>query len=323
MESAANGAIAATRPTLLSEFADRDLIQELLADKKSPATRRAYAGDLKHFFQTIASADPNPALIREFLGLDRFAATSLVLKYKSLLGDKSLAEATVNRRLAAIKSLVDYARKVGKCEWSLADVRGDKVKPYRDTTGVDVAALRRMLGIPKRETLAGKRDYALLRLLWENALRRGEVSRANLSDFEPESRKLRIFGKGRGQQAETISLSVRAVEALQEWLAAYGTSNPEAPLFCALDRVSCGHRLSTTSIYRIVRAIATEAGIKKIMSPHRIRHSAITAALDSTQGDVRRVQRLSRHAKLDTLIVYDDNRQDLQGDVSQVLSDLV
>lgn len=318
-----DGAIATQQRTLLSEFADRDLLQELLAAKKSPATRRAYASDLRQFFQTIAGVDPSPALIREFLALDRFAAISLVLKYKGLLVEKQLAEATVNRRLAAVKSLVNYARQVGKCEWSLADISGEKVKPYRDTSGVDVAAVRRMLAIPDRTTRRGKRDYALLRLFWENALRRGEIARANVGDFEPDGRKLRIFGKGRGQQAEAVSLSVRAATALAEWLAAYGTANPAAPLFCALDRVSSGHRLSTTSMYRIVRAIACEAGIAKTISPHRIRHSAITAALDSTQGDVRRVQRLSRHAKLDTLIVYDDNRQDFQGDVSQVLSDLV
>jgi integrase/recombinase XerC len=56
------------------------------------------------------------------------------------------------------------------------------------------------------------------------------------------------------------------------------------------------------------------------MSPHRIRHSSITHALDIT-GDVRKVQRLSRHVKLETLMIYDDNRQDIQGEVSELLSD--
>ncbi len=44
------------------------------------------------------------------------------------------------------------------------------------------------------------------------------------------------------------------------------------------------------------------------LTPHKLRHSAITAALDATGGDVRRVQRLSRHARLETVMVYDDNR---------------
>jgi len=46
-----------------------------------------------------------------------------------------------------------------------------------------------------------------------------------------------------------------------------------------------------------------KAGIKKPMSPHRIRHSAITAALDATDGDVRKVQKLSRHRNLNTLMI--------------------
>ena len=56
---------------------------------------------------------------------------------------------------------------------------------------------------------------------------------------------------------------------------------------------------------------------------HKLRHSAITAALDVTNGDVRRVQRLSRHARLETLQRYDDNRSDLQGEVTTLLAELL
>jgi integrase/recombinase XerC len=59
------------------------------------------------------------------------------------------------------------------------------------------------------------------------------------------------------------------------------------------------------------------------MSPHRVRHSSITAALEVSGGNVRKVQRLSRHAKLDTLMIYNDNRQNLQGEISGLLADLV
>jgi len=112
-------------------------------------------------------------LIEEFLTLNRFEATSLVLKYKGILIEKGLAEATINRRLSAIKALVNYARRIGKCDWSLTDVKGEKVQPYRDTSEVSVAGFKKMAAIPSLDTLKGKRDYALLRLLWENALRRG------------------------------------------------------------------------------------------------------------------------------------------------------
>jgi integrase/recombinase XerC len=59
------------------------------------------------------------------------------------------------------------------------------------------------------------------------------------------------------------------------------------------------------------------------VSPHRIRHWSITAALDATAGDVRKVQKLSRHANLNTLMIYDDNRINHQGEVTQLLDDLI
>ena len=49
----------------------------------------------------------------------------------------------------------------------------------------------------------------------------------------------------------------------------------------------------------------------------------MTAALDASQGDVRQVQKFSRHANLDALMIYDDNRQDAQGSVSKMLADLI
>ncbi|MEG4585392.1 hypothetical protein [Tychonema sp. LEGE 07203] len=60
----------------------------------------------------------------------------------------------------------------------------------------------------------GKRDYALLRLLWGNALRRNEISQLSIRDFDPASKTLRIFGKGRGTQAETIDLGSATVQVI-------------------------------------------------------------------------------------------------------------
>ena len=77
-------------------------------------------------------------MIAQFLQLDSFDAIALVLRYKAGLIERGLAEATINRRIAAVKSLVNYARSIGKYDWSLQDVQGEKVKPYRDTSGVDI-----------------------------------------------------------------------------------------------------------------------------------------------------------------------------------------
>ena len=82
-------------------------------------------------------------------------------------------------------------------------------------------------------------------------------------------------------------------------------------------------RLCTQSIYDIVSDHCQDAGISKTMSPHRVRHSAITAALEATGGDVRRVQKLSRHSSLNTLLIYDDNRKNHQGEVTDLLDSLI
>ena len=302
-----------------------DVLAQLLSDRRSPQTRRAYALDLRDFFSFAAGVgEPTPEVVREFLSLDQFAALSLVLRYKAhLRHERGLKEATVNRRLSALKSLVRLGNQLGQCRFTLSEVKGDKVVRYRDTTGISFEVYRRMLAVPDRSTLKGKRDYAILRLLWDNALRRGEVERADIQDLDLDGRSLLILGKGKGQQKVGVTLSRPTVEALLDWLQARRCLDRNQPLFIALDRASYGHRLTGTAIYKLVDEVAVAAGVSKKLSPHRIRHSGITAALDATGGDVRKVQKLSRHADLNTLMIYDDNRSDVQGEISDLLADLV
>lgn len=73
----------------------------------------------------------------------------------------------------------------------------------------------------------------------------------------------------------------------------------------------------------MLKRAAQKAEVAKVLSPHRIRHSSITAFLDGSNGDIRRAQKLSRHRQIATLMIYDDNRQGLQGEASDYLADLV
>jgi integrase/recombinase XerC len=90
------------------------------------------------------------------------------------------------------------------------------------------------------------------------------------------------------------------------------------PLFTNFDRARKGRRLTGTSIYRLVRGLGRRAGLT--VRPHGLRHAAITEALDLTGGDVRAVQRFSRHRDLKVLMVYDDNRRDLGGQVARLVA---
>ena len=302
----------------VSQSIDWDrVLSDWLATKRSPHTQRVYQKDIENFLADLGTE------LGKFLTLDRHKAFELVSRSKGELIQKGLKSATINRRLAAIKSLVAYAYNCGHSEFMLEAIKSEKLSAYRDTSGVDPETFRRVLGGIDRTSLKGIRDYALLMLLWSNALRRSEVSKASIADFDPVTKTLRIFGKGRGNQSETVSLGSGTVMAIESWLEARGEHQPDKALFVSVNPGYRDGRLCTQGIYNIVSDRCQDAGITKVMSPHRIRHSSITAALEATGGDVRRVQKLSRHSSLNTLLIYDDNRKNHQGEVTDLLDSLV
>ncbi|MBE5232131.1 MAG: site-specific integrase, partial [Microcystis aeruginosa PMC 728.11] len=142
------------------------VLTDWLNTKRSPHTQRVYRRDIENFL-----ADLNLEL-GKFLTLDRHGAYAIVSRYKGELIKNNLKSATINRRLAAIKSLVSFAYNCGHCEFMLESVKGEKLCAYRDTTGIDPETFKRVLGGIDRTSLKGIRDYALLILLWSNALRR-------------------------------------------------------------------------------------------------------------------------------------------------------
>lgn len=298
-----------------------DVVALLLKDKRSAATRRAYRGDLTDFF----GIDPDLARdqVAAFLMLPPPAVALRLTEYKADLMARGLAEATVNRRLAAVRSLLKFSARLGL---ATTDGRGlvdsERAKSYRDTRGVDVPTLKKLLALPDSKTLRGKRDRGLLLLLIENALRRAEVCALRVADLEIEQRRLLVIGKGRGTQRSPITISSRVVGALTAYLLTAGHgSDPSGALFRNVDHRTRGAGLTPDGLHAIVAGYGERLGIK--LAPHKLRHSAITAALDATNGDVRRVQKLSRHADIRTLTIYDDARADHQGEVSNLLAKIV
>jgi integrase len=72
---------------------------------------------------------------------------------------------------------------------------------------------------------------------------------------------------------------------------------------------------------RVAHGVGRRAGISRGTNPHGLRHQGITRALDLAHGDVRKVRRFSRHAKLETLLKYDDNRVDEAGAIAKMLGE--
>jgi integrase/recombinase XerC len=278
-------------------------------------TRISYTKALADFCQKVYPALEIPDALQTFLILSQFDAIDGVLTYRKLLIDLKLSSATINQRLSALKSLVDYARRRGLCSFTLTDVKGLRSQKYRDTRGRTVDEYRSVLAEIDRSTILGKRDYAICRLLWDNALRRGEIVSLDRSNFLPQESKLMIMGKGT-LELQSIDLNPAVVTAINDYLLV--KPNGDNP---ALFVSNNGKRLDGKDIARIVKKYAEPVGID--LSPHRVRHSAITAYLDVSEGNVRAAQSLSRHQNLSTLMIYDDNRHQLQGKASKDLGDLL
>ena len=102
-----------------------------------------------------------------------------------------------------------------------------------------------------------------------------------------------------------------------------GGCSDDDPMFISLSRNQPGHRLGGSAIYAIVRQYCQEQEIEKMMSPHRVRHSALTAHLNASNGNIRAAQALSRHADIKTLTLYDDNRHQHQKGATDLLGSLL
>lgn len=286
----------------------------LWLNNRAPTTVRAYSMDLEGWAEWLGMAPPQA--LDALLQMDPGAANAMAMAYRVHMKEQGLAPATVNRRLAALRSVVDAARTVGLVSWGLS-VRGLKAQAYRDTRGPGVAGYRAMQDALAGSSIQNVRDRAMLALLYTMALRRAEVVGLDLEDVDLPGQRLWIMGKGRAQK-EAVSIPPQTQQLLAEWLEVRGSE--DGPVFTSLDRRLGGElkRITLNAVTRRVRQIGQQAGVR--VTPHGLRHAGITRALDLTGGDARRVRALSRHAKLETLMLYDDARVDMAGGVAALLA---
>lgn len=260
-----------------------------------------------------------------------------VERYRAHLRDsRSLSPATINGHLAAIRSMVRFLRRAQVCTWTL-DVSSERAQPYRDTRGPGLPAVRAMLRMAARQTNERKaaRDIAIIRLLNDLGLRRSELVGLDLpvhvetsADGTPAA--ILVRGKGSSERV-SLSLPLKTAAALRSWITERG--NTPGPVFVSLDpgvglRGRGGRlraiddRLSGEGVARILTSLAHQARVSGRVRPHGIRHTSITALLDSG-ASLREVQRFSRHADPRTLMRYDDNRTDIAGEMARTVSELL
>jgi integrase/recombinase XerC len=298
--------------TLDPSSAAARLLAAFLAGRKEE-TIKAYRADLEDFQAFVGASTLDQAaglLMARGLG----EANALALAYRTHLVERELAAITINRRLTALRSMIKLARTLGLIPRTL-EIQGLKTEGYRDTRGPGRNGFRALLEVLNgRSDAKTVRDRAILRCLFDLGLRRKEVITLDLEDFDRQAGTLAVLGKGRTAK-NTLTLPPQTRQSLETWIDARGLE--PGPLFLTMNRANQGDglRLTAAGLYGMVRELGRKAGLK--VWPHGIRHSAITEALDATSGNIRAVQRFSRHKDVRVVERYDDNRQDLAGEVAR------
>jgi integrase/recombinase XerC len=134
--------------------------------------------------------------------------------------------------------------------WTL-ELPGEKLERYRDPRGPGLSGMRRLLGaLEGRQDVKTAPDRALLRLAFDLGLRRSELASLDLEHLDLEAGTLAVLGKGQ-EGCELLTLPSETTAVLRGWLEQRGLE--PRPLFLNFDRAQKGRRLTSTSIYRIVR----------------------------------------------------------------------
>lgn len=147
----------------------------------------------------------------------------------------------------------------------------------------------------------GQRNKAIIEVLFSCGLRVSELVNLKMSDLYLEEGYIRVFGKG--SKERLVPISRRAVEELNYWFIDRNVMKikPGEEDYVFLNRR--GAHLTRTMILIMIKRLGLEAGIKKTISPHTLRHSFATALLEGG-ADLRSIQAMLGHEKIGTTEIY-------------------
>ena len=268
----------------------------------STVTRTAYSADLRWWFGFCDEHGLEPMAARRFH----------IELWARLMEERGLSRSTIGRRLSTVAGFYRFAVIDGRLENSPAEyVRRPRIDTESTTLGLDRMELGAFIA---QGAAAGPRDHALACLLGLLGLRVGEACGINIQALGSDRGHRTVTVLGKGSKLAVLPLPPRVARAIDE-AAGDRTSGP-------LLLSGSGQRLDRAGAARIVRRLAKRAGITKRISPHSLRHSYITAALDAGVP-LRDVQIAARHADPRTTTRYDRARNNLDRHASYVVTAFV
>jgi integrase/recombinase XerC len=214
----------------------------------------------------------------------------------------SMARSYVRLTFAALRSFYKYrVEREGLRDNPLREVQLPKMEKKLPIV-LSVGQVDELLTAPKKiERLAqapawsAARDAAMMELFYSSGLRLSELTALNVADLDTFSETVRVIGKGRKERI--VPVGQIALKAIQQYRFEAGVQS--GPLFISKLR----KRMSSRSIWLMLKKHLSQTSIQLRVSPHKLRHSFATHLLDNG-ADLRSVQTLLGHANLSTTQIY-------------------
>ncbi len=277
----------------------------------SEETRRAYRRAVSEFFQFIDGKHPTEVIPAD------------VLSWRDRLRSQKKSAATVAFKLSVVRSLFEYLKAAGAVTLNPAStklVHPPELPSEPAGRALSAKEVRYLLSGPDREKSEGARDYALMLMMLRLSLRVSEVCSLRTSSIKWSHGRWTLRCKVKGGREETWPLPKDVKEAIDLYLKLdrkrreiSHSSGEDAPLFqphVNYRTLTFDKPLSTRMVQKIVKRWADYSRLGDL-SPHDLRRTAITRALDSGLT-YRQVQMMSKHRDPKTVMRYDHGRENLE-----------
>ncbi|MEO0293642.1 MAG: site-specific tyrosine recombinase/integron integrase [candidate division WOR-3 bacterium] len=261
-------------------------IEELKRRNFSEFTVKSYKIDLEEFKSYLEKNGKKDFSEMDKKDIRGFMGELLSYGYK---------KSSVARKLSAIKSfskfLVRNKALKGNPSLSVKTPRVDKPIP----SFLSEDEMKKIFEeIPENEL--DIRNKAILELLYATGIRASELVGLDLSMFDPKSRLIRVYGKGKKERI--LPLTTYALIALEKYISEV-RGWKDGPLFLSKSK----RRLTQRDLQRIVKKAIIKVATLNQMSPHTLRHTFATHLLNRG-ANLRAVQELLGHQSLSTTQIY-------------------
>jgi tyrosine recombinase XerC len=214
---------------------------------------------------------------------------------------RNLTKTSAARKLAAIRSFFHFCLKRKWVEDNPAKIIATpRLEPHVPAfLSEDETA--RFLELPASDNALGRRDRAILEMIYATGIRVSELVGLDLDDVSLDERMVRV--KGKGKKERIVPFGRKAAESLEDYLRGRSEFPVKASSEAALFLNYQGTRITPRSVERLVEKYLRRAALRANISPHSLRHSFATHLL-SRGADLRAIQELLGHESLATTQKY-------------------